>query len=657
MSSLTRREFLRVAGVAGAGSILAACAPSAPTSAPEAPTTAPAVEPPSGPAEVSGKYTEAPALADLVGSGDLTSVEERLPENPLVVEPFESVGQYGGTMNMIAKVTPGYAVNYMQYEGLLRVAMGGVEILPNIAESWEEDEDAKVFTFNMRKGIKFYDGQPMTADDFAFWMEDWATDPDLSPGGIGWLKVKGNMPTFTKVDDYTFQYAYEDVNPFLFRQIASSGHIPFAPKHYLTQFHAKYVDLDDLAAQAKENEYDTWAKYFLFKADWQNNPECPMVFAWEFMSGDQNGNNYPRNPYYWKVDTEGNQLPYMDAIQTVVGQTVEVCQMMAFSGEADFTRWAIDQTPAATMILKKNEELGGYKTIQTPISEPNVGVLGLNLNHGDEVLRELFTDLRFRVACSLAINRDDVRDVVYLGQSLKNRQVAPLETSPFYHERAASVYVDYDPDQANALLDEMGLTERDSDGFRLRPDGETLTIVIEVLQRRPDYVDLAGLISQWWQDIGINATSKTLEDSLWRTKLKSGDMHATINFTGGGLFPSMTAHSYIPTTTNCTWAPFWGQWFVSNGAEGEEPPEDVKHQLDLFGQIQVEPDLDKRVELWTEIMEINADNLFQIGFCDRAPVPAIVSLKMHNVPETGWDCGWEGGLDVSTNPSQWWKEA
>jgi peptide/nickel transport system substrate-binding protein len=298
--------------------------------------------------------------------------------------------------------------------------------------------------------------------------------------------------------------------------------------------------------------------------------------------------------------------------------------------------------------------MGNYKVLEAPISEPNVFILGVNLNHPDPVLREIIQDRRFRIALSHAINRKDIRELIYLDQPEESRQVAPKPQSPFYHEAAAKNYIEYDPDKANRLLDEMGLTERNAEGIRLRPDGKPIELVLETRSFRNDFIDALEMIGGWWTDVGIKGTMKAIEGSLFNTRRQTAEFDVSADFAGNGLFPIMRPFDYIPVANNNNFAPLWGQWFATEGRRGEEPPADVKRQLELYEQALVTPDEDERIRLWRQIMDIHAENLYHIGICDRAPVPVPVHNRMRNVPDEGWNCEWVVGNIGVTNPQQYW---
>lgn len=634
-NNLSRRDFLRLTAMASAGAVVAGIPLSA---------------------SAQSTYNEAPALAELVSQGALPPVAERLPANPLVVEPWESIGQYGGTWNMVVRNVPhDHVYELLQYEPLLRFSMGGTELLPNVADEWEVNEDSSIFTFHIREGIKWSDGAPMTADDIVFWVEDVVGNTDLYPAFPTWMTAGGERPTVEKVDDYTIRFSFSNPAPFFLRQMGYPRNEVFRPKHYLQQFHADYTDAAELAARVEEAGLEDWTQLFLNEENREISTGLPVLFAWDLETYNEEGNVYVRNPYYFKVDPEGNQLPYIDTVYTEVVRDLSVAQLKVFSGEAELQTFSVGQFPRDTLALKQGEQQGGFKVIAAPISEPNIFVFGLNLNHKDPIQRELYLDRRFRIALSHAINREEIRQLIYLGQPKEIRQCAPLPESPFYHEAAAKNYTEYDPDEANRLLDEMGLTERDGNGYRLRSDGQPISIAIETRARRDDFVDTLELVAGWWQAVGINASVKPEDDTLFATRLIASEMDANVDFCEGGFLPVISPTDFIPVTPGCAWAAQWGTWYATRGESGEEPTEEVKQQLALFDELLITPDEEQQKALWAQIMDIHAEQLYHMGICDRAPVPVPVSDLMRNVPDTGWNIAWEAGNMGTTNPSQYYK--
>lgn len=685
---LSRRNFLKAAAMIGVAATVQACAQPTPTVAPTKPAAAPTAVPPTAvpatkpaapaptntvapvaptavpptakPAEptkpAAPAYKEAPMLADLVKAGKLPAVDQRLPVSPLIIKPYEKVGKYGGTWNMGVRTSPYYhAYEFVAYEQFLILGMDGKAILPNLAEKWET-KDNKSFTLYLRKGIKFSDGSPFTADDCVFWHDDIMGNKDLYPSYPTWLRAGTDIPKIEKVDDYTIRYNYTVGNPFFFLQIATPQHEAYRCAKYLKQFHSKYTDKATLDKKVADAKFDSWTKLFLGEMNQDTSTGLPVLFAWDLESYTTQGSTYVRNPYYWKVDTEGNQLPYIDKVVTRLAADTAAAQMMVFSGEVDLEVFTPGQFPADTMVLKKNEKMGNYRVIDVPISEPNVFIFGFNLNHKDAGLRAIFRDKRFRQAASMGIKREDIRQLVYLGQPVEIRQVVPLPRSPFTNAKASKAFVDYDAKKANALLDEMGLTKKDGEGYRLRPDGTALAITIEVMSQRDDFIDSLNIIAKGWKEIGLKATVKPVDIALYNTRMDASDLDAGVDYTGGGMYPLLNPNRYIANANHTVWAPLWGLWYGTKGKSGEEPPAEIKQQMDLYDKAVVSLDQAEQIKLWGQIMDNFAENLWHLGICDRASVPMPTSNKFKNVPDKGWDIGWEAGSAGTTNPCQYYKE-
>jgi len=594
------------------------------------------------------KYKEAPMLAELVKQDKIPSVEKRLPQRPMVITPVEKVGVYGGTwrMVMLGPTGTGHPSALMFNDGLVKFAPNSeLTVRPNLAEKVETKDSGKTFVFHLRKGVKWSDGIPLTADDIMFWYEDILLNKDLTPVIPAWLTIEGKTAVVKKIDDYTVSFSFVKPHATFLQNLAYQSiwnEMVFAPKHYLKQFHPKYTSKNQLDELVKKSGVDNWYQLFQNQNNVWLNPDRPVIYGWKVVSPIRGGSTqvvFERNPYYWKVDTQGNQLPYIDKVVVTIVTEQEVARMKALSGEIDMQGFPIAQAPQDYVLLMEGREKGGYKIIPVRITEPNVLALGFNLNHKDPVLRNIFNDRRFRIAMSLAINRKEIMGIVYLDQPKEPRQVAPLPESPFYYEPAAKNYTEYDPARANKLLDEMGLTARDKDGYRLRPDGKTLSVVIEVMRDRFDFVDALELIKNYWEKIGVKTVVKAEERPLLFTRIQAAEHDAAVYFTGGGLNPLLEGRYIIPCSNLVAnvQAPLWGLWYATGGKSGEEPPKEVKRQMELFDKARITVSLSGQKKYMEEILKINAQNLYVIGICDRAPVPWIVKNNFKNVPdEKGW---------------------
>jgi len=600
------------------------------------------------------KYSEAPILRTKVATGELPVVEKRLPEEPLIIEPAEEVGEYGGTWRYY---TPGprcVYIPYIVYENIVNWDPNGVKVVPNIARDWKISKDGKVFTFHLRKGIKWSDGIPFTADDIVYWYKDVLLNKDLTPIFPGWLSPGGTAGKVEKVDDYTVKFVFSVPHALFLEQLASPWIAGIAntyqPKHYMKQFHPEYTPIERLQKMAKEAGFDYW--YQLYKdKDHIWNPERPVLSAWRIVTEGTQSDLFERNPYYWKVDTAGNQLPYIDRIFVMKGIDTEVAKMKAVAGEVDCQFLLVGESMEDISFLKQYEKEGNYRVQLFSMKETNIVTIGFNLNHKDPVIRKVFNSREFRIAMSLAIDRQKMIRLLTFGMAKEPRQLAPLPESPYYYEPAAKNYTEYDPVKANQLLDEMGLTKRDKDGYRLRPDGEKLTITIEFTTLIPQHATIAELLIDYWGKIGIKVVSKGLDWGAVSTRWKAGEEDMYIIWAGNGMFPLLDTRTFF-VAFNTYKAPLWITWYETKGQSGEEPPAEIRHQMALYDQALVTIDEKKRIEVVREMLKINAENLYEMGLFDRPPVCFVIHNRFHNTSKLGQAGGGLTGFTGAANPCQ-----
>ena len=424
-------------------------------------------------------FGEAPMLAAMVAAGELPPVEERLPEEPLVFNVFEGIGTYGGTLKAASIGTEYTELTPIRgLVGTVQTANRGpghvIDIVPYIHKGWEMSEDQKTVTMSLRRGLKWSDGAPYTADDVMFSFEDFLLIDEFPSGWRrnGW----GPMSHAEKVDDFTVRLHYTDPFPTLpgWYEFWGGWHPHAYPKHYLSKYHAKYNENAD--ALAKEEGYDSWVQ-----AVWQKRGgggdfrvadlDTPSLKPWNHEEITTTYVLHVRNPYHFAIDPAGNQLPYIDRLRVETVADAETLNLKVISGELSVA--AIGLSTPDFPLFKENEESGDYETLMWPRAAGAESFYAFNLTHQDPVQREVFQDVRFRQAMSLAIDREEINKVLFFGLAVP-RQAAMDPENSFYKEEWATRYAEYDPDTANRLLDEMGL-QRGSDGFRLRPTARCCT--------------------------------------------------------------------------------------------------------------------------------------------------------------------------------------
>ena len=577
------------------------------------------------------KFNEAPQLTELVKQGKLPPVEERLPDDPLVVVPFEEIGQYGGVIKQ-THIGMGAASVWdcTLHEPLVYFDSSLKTIYPNLAKSWKISDGGKIFTFYLRKGIKWSDGEPFTADDIMFWYEDILLNKDLTPVFPGWLTIKNNPVVIEKVDNYTVRFRFSDSYGYFLDRIAM-GNETFAPKHYLKQFHPRYTSKEKLDELSKKEGFSYWYQLFAQKASWASNPEVPVIWAWKSVTPlSEQYHISERNPYYWKIDPQGNQLPYIDRWRRELVSGIDMIIMKAVTGEIDFQFRHIWNAYDYYTLLMENRGKGNYQVVRYPGTDTGAGAIYLNLNVKDPVLRSLFQNRTFRRALSIGINRKDINALILLGLG-EPRQGLGTPTHPAYVEKYDKAYTEYNPEKANLLLDSIGLKKRDKDGYRLRPDGKPLAITIDAASGYEISMRIIELVAKYWRDLGIKTEPRLLERSLYFTRINANEFEAVTWSLNGGLTP--IDGSWVPSNM---WCPLWSTWLRTGGKSGEEPPKEIKK---LWEMLQVEAvattSVSKRNAIIREVFRLYADNLWIIGTVGIPWMMGVINNNLKNIPKTG----------------------
>ncbi|MFW5985898.1 MAG: ABC transporter substrate-binding protein [Halanaerobiales bacterium] len=609
-------------------------------------------------------FNQSPVLADKVEAGELAAAAERLPEDPIVVEPLDEIGKYGGTA--VTFTTSNYDTGdggiLNPVEGLVRPCPRASKILPSYAEDYEISDDATKLTFYLREGIKWSDGHRLTSEDFLYWWEYEANNSDINPVPPSrWTPV--GIEDVIALDDYTVQYVFEGPNPlainkFIMERTLGDNYGWVQPAHHLKNYHKDFISEEEMQQKMEEHSFDQWMQYYNYGKDTMD-PEVgyPMLTAYVVAEKSANMYLYKRNPYYPKVDTAGNQLPYIDEIQIHIVQDQEMMTGKALTGEATV---AGTQTKTTDIpLFKQSEQDGEYITyLWNRVMGTDV-VIQFNLNHPDEELRNVFQDLRFRQAMSLAINREEINNNIYYGHGTP-RQTTVIPSSKYFEERFADAYIEYSPKEANRLLDEVGLIDEDDDGLRELPDGDPLNITLEWTPMETPKGPTMELVVDYWKDVGIDVELKQINTSLQHERAHGNQMDMTL-WHGDKLSDLMypnTVPYLIPVGETwfetCMWRK-WVQYYVTEGEKGWEPPREIKDLQQTWEEVVSTADEDKRIELGKKILEANAENLWTIGTVGLAPFPMIVSNELKNVPEMGY-WGWDNRWSFGYHPETWYLE-
>jgi len=606
-----------------------------------------------------GQFSEAPMLAAMVAAGELPPLEERIAVEPVVQEMLgDGVGKYGGTLRVSDAVG---AMNQRGHEMtnqevdiyLLKMHQETREILPNIAKGYDVSGDGLTVTLELRPGTKWSNGDPFIVDDVMFVMEDLRWDDRVDPG---WRpnETPPTATSVTKIDDYTLQFnlsARDHVIIPGWTTWKGGNYVQYAPSTHLKQWHIRYNP--DAQKLAEEEGFETWAEALV--AHWDivvgvGLLETPTMFPWVPKEIGAQAEIWERNAYFWKVDPEGQQLPYIDRVLSTPNADVEVFNLKAIAGEVD---WAIAQTNFASLPdYKENEDRGNYQI--TLIPGIDVGrAFGFNPTYKDEKYRALMQDVRFRRAMSVALDRDELNEVYFLG--LGRPTAATIHSGArFYRPEWQTLWATYDPDLANQLLDEIGLDGRDRDGFRTFPDGSNLTI--QVAARTGGSVDISKLfeieIAQWG-DVGLRVTPRLVDNAAWGENrdqdefmLQPGTIDAITEFwnwindgagSGGvGLHGDFNmAGSYDIWETARVAVERGERKLEDYGGElpGTEPPEEWQRYFQWqrdFGLSEF--GTPEWAEIAQKMYDWTGDNVFAIGTVGEAPAVLLTSKDLRNIP-------------------------
>lgn len=583
------------------------------------------------------RLREAPMLTERVTKGQLPPLNDRLPRTMLIVDPVEgkTLGAYGGEMRSLA--VRARDLRYLSANGYTRLVGYNekLELVPDLVESIETD--GKSFTFTLREGHRWSNGEPFTTEDFRYWWEDVAKNKDLSPAGPpDTLIVDGQLPRVTFMDSRRVQFAWDKPNPRFLPALAAPRPLGiFAPSAYLKKYHAKYTDRKELDALAQKAKLKSWATLHNRLDDpyEQGNRNMPVLGPW-LNTTEQPANRFifERNPYYHRVDWAGQQLPYVDRIVIDIS-AAGLFAAKANAGDVDLLMRGISM--ADVPVLKQGEKDHGYKTLLWPDARGSAYALYPNLTTNDPEWRKLNRDVRFRRALSLGLDRRIINNALLFGLGIESNNTVMPE-SALYQDRFRYAWMRHDVDAANQLLDEIGLTARDALGFRKLPDGRTAEIIVEVDGESADIVDALQLVAELWTDIGIKLFVKPQDRTILRQRAYAGQ---TIMVASPGLDNAIPTAQMPPSELapvrqdHYSWSK-WGQYIETQGKAGEKP--DLKQAQDLIALYQrwsQTADVEEQQQIWNDMLALNVDQQFTIGTVTGQLQPIVIARGLRNVPE------------------------
>lgn len=597
-------------------------------------------------------YTQSPSLD---GAG-LPPVEERLPEaGDIMIETMDEIGQYSVDFTM-AQGSSNWTTGKLTEEPLFRFKTDG-NVEPNVAKGYDVNEDASVWTIYLRKGMKWSDGVPFTAEDCRFFYEEvllsgfsgrsvWgavqAVNPETGESEVAKLDI---------IDDYTFTMTFVGPKPAFLQELAINGKWFFAPKHWMTQYMYTYVGEDEALRLANEMggytdlaTFNAIISYYYWLV-----PNRPTLRPW-YMNGNFNDNSFTfvRNNYFWKVDAEGKQLPYIDTLVFLRYQDDNQPLLWCLDGTIDVYSGSWNNI----VELKEAEADGRVKVNEWNNTAWNGNSVQLNQAVKDEDLRELFQNINFRHALSVAVDRQEICELVDDGFSSPS-QSAPQEGQMGYDPDWIAQWTEYDPDLARELLKECGLTQG-GDGHWYFANGKE--VVLHMIYQQEAFANFAEQLIKYYSEIGLTVYQNMYDRSYVETLTGNNDYEVVINpnerfaTVNIGLRPDYL----VPTRAYPIWAYAFGAWYDQNdGADGIEPSEAVKELLAVYDEFKAAVDKEERDALCQKMLDIHRANQWEIGYTSPVPTLFVTNAKLHNFPEVSIYCDEFRDMGIA-HPCIWW---
>jgi len=587
---------------------------------------------------------ETPMFQEQVASDRLPKVEERVPRD-VKVAALPMVGSPGGELRML--MAGPKDTRMMVVYGYARLVgyTPSLNIEPDILKSIEI-EDGRIFTLHLRQGHKWSDGHPFTSEDFRYWFEDVASNPQLSPSGLPVsLIVQGEPPRVEILDETTIRYSWARPNPLFLPNLAGPSPLfIYCPSHYLKRFHEKFADKSTLDALVKQAKQRNWAALHarldgMYRND---NPDLPSLEPWILKTKPPADRFiFERNPYYYRVDETGQQLPYIDRVIESIADS-KIIPAKTGAGESDLQARYLRFDNYT--FLKESEDRNNFNVRLWRTGPGSQLALYPNINVSDEIWRALMRDLRFRRALSLGVDRHEINQAIYFGLAIEG-QNALLPQSPLYEADWRSAWARYDVPEANRLLDLIGLGKRGGDNMRLLPDGRPMEIIVENSGESTEQTDVLELIRDSWRKIGIRLFAKPSQLTLFRRRVFSGETMMSIDkgIENGLATAAMAPSEFAPTSQQQLEWPKWGQYYETKGRSGEAPdlPSAIRLK-ELYGEWLDAATEAEQSRIWRSMLGIWAEEVFTIGTVAGVLQPVVVNAKLRNVPEEGiynWDPG------------------
>jgi peptide/nickel transport system substrate-binding protein len=581
-------------------------------------------------------FQENPAIkifnGKIRGNPSLPALSDRLPAEPLVVVPYDKVGTYGGTLDMISNATESGTTDVMsiRHVNLVRYADDLQTIVPNIAKAWKWNDDFTQLTFFLRKGHKWSDGAPFTAEDVKFWYDNLALDTNVIAKPKDYVLVDGKRMTIEVIDAQTVSFNLPAPKPGLLSHFAVGFAQPFQPKHFLGKFHPDINPNADKLAKSIgfENGYAVIKAYY-GNSDWMDTPTpmlsspdkvdgmpaatAPTLESHIIISESTEGRHMVANPYFHMVDTAGNQLPYIGETDEIFVGNSEVRLLKLVNAEVTYKAQALNLDYAP--MLLDNQKKGNF-TVEL---KPAIGleVFAFNVTSADLAKRKIFGDLKFRQAMSIAINRDEINEVAYFGLGAPQQYIAFSPTPSFVSDKLLQYYTEFDPSRAKSMLDEIGLVDKNGNGWRDLPNGDPLILDLQVPTQGIS-MKLVELVGQHWKNVGVKTTVKEVTTDEFRSAQSANKLDVVMYSKGQPLAKIIgIAELFLPPFDDyftVRTGMLWGEYLESNGASGVKPPAYVYQMIDDIGAFQsAVAGSDESNALGVKLVEAMTKNLLFIG--------------------------------------------
>lgn len=616
--------------------------------------------------------------ARIQGNPALPDLAQRLPSEPLVIAPYGKIGHYGGVLDGISKATESGTSDLLsvRHVNLLRFSDDLTTIVPNVAKSWQWNDDFTQLTLELRAGHKWSDGEPFTAEDIVFWYNHLILDQAITESPKDRFLSEGKPMQVEALSPTLVRFTLNSPRPGLTAMFANDYAQPFQPRHLLGRFHPAINPEADKLAQSLgfESGYDA-LKFYYGQSDWKDIPTpllkdpeqtkrllaagfpavTPTLESHIVVEETLEGRRLVANPYFFQVDTAGHQLPYINEIKEVyIGdEDIQTAKMIA--GEVDYKSQAVNLTSAP--VLLENRKQGNYEVALRPTI--GLSTIAFNLTDKDEEKRAIFNQLDFRRAMSLGIDRDRINEVAYFGLGTPMQYTAfDPDTAAFVSDEQKHAYTAHDPAQAGKLLDQVGLKDQDGDGWRDLPSGKRFELDIRYATQGIA-TKVVEIITSNWQELGVRTSMKEVTSDEYRNSQTANDLSVLTWSMGRPLAVLASDTSWLlppyGTFFDLRTGMEWARYLETDGAEGVAPPPSVMAMQPLARRFtQKALGSAESIEIGRQIAQLTVDDLFIIGTA-KAVSPIYYSKKLHNfeVPKTS---SYDYYRMYPYLPSQWYLE-